>query len=86
MSRAAIPGNKNSVFKEAYRQVCAYVFPRKKLLAFTKKKKTRFENIEDIEILRFLELGYEIKMVKLSQISKSVDTKSDVKKILNLIN
>ena len=86
MSRAAIPGNKKSAFKEAYRQVCAYVFPRKKLLAFTKKKKTRFENIEDIEILRFLELGYEIRMVKLSQISKSVDTKSDVRKILNLIN
>ena len=86
MSRSPIPGNKKSAFKEAYRQVCAYVFPRKKLLAFQKNKKTRFENIEDIEILRFLELGFEIQMVKLSQISKSVDTKSDVKKILSLIN
>jgi 3-deoxy-manno-octulosonate cytidylyltransferase (CMP-KDO synthetase) len=86
MSRAEIPGNKKSVFREAYRQVCAYVFPRSKLLAFKKNKKTKFENIEDIEILRFLELGFKVKMVKLSQISKSVDTKSDIKKILGLIN
>ena len=86
MSRSPIPGNKKLIFKEAYRQVCAYVFPRDKLLAFQKKKKTRFENIEDIEILRFLELGFEIEMVKLSEISKSVDTKSDIKKIINLIN
>ena len=62
-------------------------FSKKKIASiYKKKKKTRFEDIEDIEILRFLELGYEIRMVKLSQISKSVDTKSDVRKILNLIN
>ena len=28
MSRSPIPGNKKSIFKKAYRQVCAYVFPR----------------------------------------------------------
>jgi 3-deoxy-manno-octulosonate cytidylyltransferase (CMP-KDO synthetase) len=86
MSRSPIPGNKKSIFKKAYRQVCAYVFPRKKLLEFKKYKKTKFENIEDIEILRFLELGFEVKMVKLSQYAKSIDTKSDIKKILSLIN
>ncbi len=86
MSRSPIPGNKKSIFKNAYRQVCAYVFPRKKLLAFKKSKKTKFENIEDIEILRFLELDFEVRMVKLSKISKSVDTKKDIKKILELIN
>lgn len=86
MSRSPIPGNKKSKFKEAYRQVCAYVFPRKKLLAFKKNKKTRFENIEDIEILRFLELGFDVQMVKLSETSKSVDTKTDLKAILKLIN
>ena len=86
MSRSPIPGNKKSIFKNAYRQVCAYVFPRKKLLAFKKNKKTKFENIEDIEILRFLELDFEVRMVMLSKISKSVDTKKDIKKILELIN
>ena len=86
MSRSPIPGNKKSIFKNAYRQVCAYVFPRKKLLAFKKNKKSQFENIEDIEILRFLELDFEVRMVELSKIAKSIDTKNDIKKILELIN
>ena len=86
MSRSPIPGNKKSIFKNAYRQVCAYVFPRKKLLAFKNNKKSQFENIEDIEILRFLELDFEVRMVKLSKISKSVDTKNDIKNIQELIN
>ena len=61
-------------------------FSRKKLLAFKKNKKTKFEIIDSIEILRFLELDFEVRMVMLSKISKSVDTKKDIKKILELIN
>ena len=41
------------------------------------KKKTKVENCEDIEILRFLEMGIKIKMIKLSNKSISVDTKKD---------
>lgn len=85
MSRSPVPGNKKNKFIFGYRQVCAYVFPRKKLLKFKKKKKTHFENIEDIEILRFLELGYKVRMLKLSDISKSVDTKFDLTRLLKTI-
>ena len=65
MSRGQIPSSKDKKFIKAWRQVCAYSFPKKLLQAFSKnKKKTLIENIEDIEILRFLELGFKVKMIK----------------------
>lgn len=81
MSRAAIPHNKLGQFKVSYRQVCIYSFPRKKLKIFSKNLKTQFENIEDIEILRFIENGEKVKMIELSSKSIAVDTLSDIKKV-----
>ncbi len=79
MSRAPIPGNKRNKFYKAYRQVCGYVIPKKKMkLFYNRKKKSNFENIEDIEILHFLEMGEKVKMVKLSNDSISIDTKLDI--------
>jgi 3-deoxy-manno-octulosonate cytidylyltransferase (CMP-KDO synthetase) len=43
------------------------------------------EEEEDIEILRFLEMGYEVRMIELSNDSIAVDTQEDleiVRKIL----
>ena len=85
MSRSPIPGSKKKKFNKSYRQICAYVFPRKKLLKFKSNVKSDFEMIEDIEILRFLELGFDVQMIKLTGSSISVDIKSDVKKILKYI-
>ena len=79
MSRSTIPGNKNNKFVKGWRQVCIYSYPRKVLMNFNNKRKTLIEKIEDIEILRFLELGYKIKMLKLSNSSFSIDTKQDLK-------
>jgi 3-deoxy-manno-octulosonate cytidylyltransferase (CMP-KDO synthetase) len=79
MSRAEIPATKTGQFVKASRQVCAYVFPRKSLEAFSGTKiKTPLEKIEDIEILRFLELGWEVRMVPLSSQSVAVDTPEDI--------
>tara|TARA_B100000989_G_C19524934_1_gene466239 strand:+ start:1062 stop:1790 length:729 start_codon:yes stop_codon:yes gene_type:complete len=81
MSRGKIPSNKKHKFESGWRQVCAYAFPRKDLIKFKKlAKKTQLEKIEDIEILRFLEMGKKIKMVKMSNKSISIDTKKDLKK------
>ena len=81
MSRGSIPSNKALEFKKAWRQVCAYSFPRKALLDFSKtKNKTPIESFEDIEILRFLEKGYKVKMIKMSDKSLSVDNKEDLEK------
>lgn len=79
MSRATIPSNKQNGFVEGWRQVCAYAFPRAALLAFAEKKgKTPLEAIEDIEILRFLELGWEVQMIPMSDSSIAVDNPHDV--------
>ena len=83
-SRNPIFNKKKS--QKHFRQVLAYSFPREKLNIFTKvKKRTFFENKEDIEILRFLELGVNVQLIKMSNISKSVDVKSDIKLVLNKI-
>lgn len=81
MSRASIPHNKLGTFKKAWRQVCIYSFPKNALNKFSQKKKTEFELIEDIEILRFLELGFKVKMIKVSQSSIAVDHPEDIKKV-----
>ena len=81
MSRGPIPSNKKYNFQKAWRQICAYSFPKKMLEAFSKiKKKTPIESIEDIEILRFLEQGYKVKMIKMTNKSLAVDNKEDLKK------
>jgi len=81
-SRAPIPSNKLSKFVKGWRQVCAYAFPKKTLKIFSSvKKKTELEKIEDIEYLRFLELGLEVRAVKMSKMSLAVDTSHDVKMV-----
>jgi len=83
MSRSAIPGNKNKQLIKAFKQVCIYAFPKNALLHFYKtQSKTFLEYIEDIEILRFLELGYEVKMIEMSKDSIAVDVPNDIEKVL----
>ena len=78
-SRAPIPSNRKNKFVQAWRQVCAYAFPKKKLHLFAKKKrKTILESIEDLEYLRFLELGVRLRGLEMSKKSIAVDTKEDI--------
>jgi 3-deoxy-manno-octulosonate cytidylyltransferase (CMP-KDO synthetase) len=82
MSRSSIPGNKKGSFQKAWRQVCVYAFPKIALQTFIKEgKKTPLEAQEDIEILRFLELGYEVRMIPLSSDSIAVDVPEDVERV-----
>jgi 3-deoxy-manno-octulosonate cytidylyltransferase (CMP-KDO synthetase) len=79
MSRGPIPTTKKLGFVRAWRQVCAYAFPREALKAFSEfPEKTPLESLEDIEILRFLELGFNVKMLKMSNVSIPVDNPSDI--------
>ena len=41
-----------------------------------------FWNLEDIEILRFLELGINVRMVQVSASSIAVDTPEDVDRVI----
>lgn len=79
MSRASIPTTKEHGYVRAWRQVCVYAFPRQALQEFAATGgKTPLEAVEDIEILRFLEIGWEVRMVPLSSDSCAVDVPEDV--------
>ncbi len=80
MSRLALPGIKGRADKPVYnKQVCIYTFTYDELKAFGEREdKTYLESFEDIEILRFLEMGYKIKMVKTAGASLAVDVPDDV--------
>ena len=87
MSRAAIPTNKKLEFISAKKQVCIYAFPKASLVDFSKvKNKTPLEEVEDIEILRFLELGYEVNMIEVSASSVAIDIPNDVARVEAILN
>ena len=83
MSRSALPGTKSGTIPKAYyKQVCIYGFSYAELKTFGEHNgKTRLESYEDIEILRFLELGHKVTMIELSGSSLAVDVPEDVQKV-----
>lgn len=80
ISRALIPDSKNKLVDYIYKkQVCIYSYNKSELFKFKNfGRKSIIEKIEDIEILRFLELGINIKMFEASSASLAVDIPSDV--------
>ena len=86
MSRAAIPTDKQLSFSKAMKQVCIYAFSQQALKDFAGYgRKSRIEAIEDIEILRFMEMGYDIEMVEVSESSIAVDFPEDVDRVVKAI-
>ena len=89
MSRMAIPGFKEMKNSPKYflKQVCVYAFSKtdlKKFLNF--KGKSYLEHCEDIEILRFLDLGIPVKMLKVSGSIYAVDRPEDVQLVEKVLN
>ena len=88
MSRHLIPGTKSKQYKPPnyYKQVCIYAFNKKELVDFVKfGRKGTIEQYEDIEILRFLDIGSKIRVVETNGSSLAVDIPSDVKKVEEVI-
>ena len=66
--------------------VIIYAYPHDVLIVFgSQEQKTPLELIEDIEILRILELGYDVKMVEVSGSSISIDTPKDLEKVMHFL-
>lgn len=90
MSRSAIPGTKEGHSKLVHKQVCIYAFTKDELDKFyqfgLKHGKTQIEWSEDIEILRFLELGINVKMLETYGTTQAVDVPEDVDKVLEILN
>jgi 3-deoxy-manno-octulosonate cytidylyltransferase (CMP-KDO synthetase) len=81
MSRAAVPSFKDprkcpSVY---HKQVCIYAFTREHLERYASADaKAPCEASEDIEILRFLDMGYQVQMVELPGDTLAVDVPQDI--------
>jgi 3-deoxy-manno-octulosonate cytidylyltransferase (CMP-KDO synthetase) len=85
-SRNPIPGTKEGNGKRPKKQVCIYAFSREHLKAFTQQtSKTPLEAEEDIEINRFLELGYKVKMVEVDGSTVAVDYPEDINIVESLL-
>jgi 3-deoxy-manno-octulosonate cytidylyltransferase (CMP-KDO synthetase) len=87
MSRSPIPLTKSGEFVAAHKQVCIYAFSREHLRFFaSNKQKSPMEEIEDIEILRFLEHGYAVQMVDVDSGSIAVDVPADVERVVAVMS
>lgn len=88
MSRGPIVSNKQHEFVKAWKQICIYSFTKESLDMFARKGcdgKTPLEEQEDIEILRFLEMGLEVQMVEVENESLAVDVPSDIKRVEDVL-
>ena len=90
-SRAPVPypygPTKEMWNRNAMQQVCIYGFFRHHLEKFMEQNvKTMFEEYEDIEILRFIEMGIPVRMLELEGSPLHVDTPDDLKKAIEIAN
>ena len=81
MSRLPVPFNKSEHQPTFNKQVCVYGFTAKALEIFSSYDKTRNEQYEDIEILRYIDLGYKVKMAETTCSCIAVDRPEDIQKV-----
>jgi len=78
ISRASIPGSKQGKGIDFHRQVCMYGYTKDALMNFAKMPRGSYEQIEDHELLRFLENDVPVGMIELSDWSVPVDMPGDI--------
>ena len=85
VSRNPIPGSKSGILGKMYKQICIYAFNKNELEEYynygIKNGKTPAESYEDIEIIRFLELGINVKILEVDGGTMAVDYFEDVKEV-----
>lgn len=77
MSRSPLPSNTRNRLGPRIKQVCIMPFTKKNLLAFQDMSATPLEVAESIEMLRAIEHGFTVRIVKTDFNSKSVDNEND---------
>jgi len=83
-SREPIPSRKKGAKEEdipKFKQVCIMPFSREGLLKFNELEPTPLEKVESIDMNRFLEHGYKVKMVLEDYETQCVDTPQDLAKV-----
>ncbi|HCE1501078.1 TPA: 3-deoxy-manno-octulosonate cytidylyltransferase [Vibrio parahaemolyticus] len=87
MSRAGIPQTKTGEYQFGYKQVCIYAFSKSQLEFFyAQGNKSLNEEVEDIEILRFLDADYTVDMISVESGSLAVDIPEDLFKVRELMS
>jgi 3-deoxy-manno-octulosonate cytidylyltransferase (CMP-KDO synthetase) len=86
-SREPIPARAKVSFSElgALKQVCVIPFRREFLLDYTKLSPTPLEAIESIDMLRALEHGFPIRLVRTDKVTHAVDTLEDIQTVERLM-
>ena len=88
ISRSPIPGSKVGISQSCLykKQVCIYGFSKQELRHFRNRvTKTELEHYEDIEILRFLEMGKPVLMFECHQGSIAVDKPEDIQRVESIM-
>jgi 3-deoxy-manno-octulosonate cytidylyltransferase (CMP-KDO synthetase) len=88
MSRQLLPGSKSveNIPLSYYKAVCIYAFSKKDLSDYAKfGRKSTLELYEDIEILRFLDIGTTVRLVETKEGSLAVDVPGDVQVVEDAI-
>lgn len=80
-SRHALPWHRNGGTVEAFKQVCVIPFRRSFLSTFAGLEPTNLERAESIDMLRALEHGYPVRMVRTAHTTSSVDTPEDLARV-----
>jgi len=86
LTRSPCPYPKGKIEYDYYKQVCVYGFTKESLINFSKLSRGRLEEIEDIEILRFIEHGYKVKYIEVESDTVAVDTPNDLQKVISILN
>jgi 3-deoxy-manno-octulosonate cytidylyltransferase (CMP-KDO synthetase) len=80
-SRHAIPWQRGPGRVDVFKQVCVIPFRREFLATFAALEPTPLERIESIDMLRALEHGYTVRMVRTAHATTSVDTPEDLARV-----
>lgn len=86
-SRAPIPSSNAEGWQDlrALKQVCVIPFRRDALRAYARLEPTPLERFESVDMLRFLEHGYSVKVVETDVVTHPVDVPSDVATVERLM-
>ena len=87
MSRQPIPTLNKLGFEHtlAHKQVCIIPFRRSTLIDYSRLPPTPLEQLESVDMLRLLEHGYRVKMVKTEFDTQAVDTEDDLIRVAKLM-
>ena len=90
LTRATAPYPKGSINYSYYKQVCVYGFKPEALQFYCdygfKYGKAKIEEVEDIEILRFIENGYKVQYIEVDSETVAVDTPNDLEKVRAIVS